>query len=89
MTFLQALILGIIQGITEFLPISSSGHLVLTPFLFGWNIPPEQKFPFDVLVQVGTLVAVFAYFRNDIRTILQDFSGGWFKERRSQRLNRV
>jgi undecaprenyl-diphosphatase len=76
MTFLQALILGIIQGITEFLPISSSGHLVLTPFLFGWNIPPEQKFPFDVLVQVGTLVAVFAYFRNDIHTILQDFFRG-------------
>jgi undecaprenyl-diphosphatase len=76
MTFIQALILGIIQGITEFLPISSSGHLVLTPFLFGWNIPPEQKFPFDVLVQLGTLVAVFVYFWKDIRSIGHDFIQG-------------
>jgi undecaprenyl-diphosphatase len=78
MTFLQALVLGIIQGITEFLPISSSGHLVLTPFLFGWSIPAEQKFSFDVLVQLGTLVAVFAYFWKDIRTILTDFFQGLF-----------
>jgi len=76
MTFIQAFILGIIQGITEFLPISSSGHLVLTPFLFGWNIPAEQKFPFDVLVQLGTLAAVFAYFWKDIRAIVKDFVTG-------------
>jgi undecaprenyl-diphosphatase len=76
MTFLQALVLGIIQGITEFLPISSSGHLVLTPFLFGWQIPQDQKFSFDVLVQLGTLVAVFAYFWKDIQAIVSDFMGG-------------
>ncbi|GAP10404.1 undecaprenyl-diphosphatase [Bellilinea caldifistulae] len=70
MNFLQALILGIIQGITEFLPISSSAHLVLTPFFFGWQIPDEQIFPFDVLVQVGTLVAVIIYFRKDLLRIL-------------------
>jgi undecaprenyl-diphosphatase len=76
MEFFQAFILGIIQGITEFLPISSSGHLVLTPFLFGWNIPPEEKFPFDVLVQLGTLVAVFVYFWKDIVAIVTDFVRG-------------
>lgn len=62
MTYWQAFILGIVQGITEFLPISSSGHLVITPFLLGWSIPERYIFPFDVLVQMGTLVAVIIYF---------------------------
>jgi undecaprenyl-diphosphatase len=66
MTILQALILGIVQGITEFLPISSSGHLVLTPYLLNWQIPEEQVFVFDVLVQIGTLVAVIIYFWGDL-----------------------
>ncbi len=70
MTILQALILGFVQGITEFLPISSSGHLVLVPAVFGWQIPKEQIFPFDVLVQLGTLVAVIIYFRNDLWQII-------------------
>lgn len=62
MTIWQALILGIVQGLTEFLPISSSGHLVITPFLLGWSIPEEYVFTFDVLVQMGTLIAVIIYF---------------------------
>jgi len=62
MTFFQSLILGIIQGLTEYLPISSSAHLVLVPYLLNWNFPTEQIFPFDVLVQLGTLVAVILYF---------------------------
>lgn len=70
MNILQALILGIIQGITEFLPVSSSAHLVLTPYLLGWNIPQEQIFPFDVLVQLGTLLAVIIYFRRDLWEII-------------------
>ena len=69
MTVIQAIILGIIQGITEFLPVSSSGHLVLTPFLLGWSIPADQAFVFDVLVQVATLVAVFTYFWRDLVAI--------------------
>ena len=73
MSILQAFILGIVQGITEFLPISSSGHLVLIPFLFGWSIPEEQIFPFDVLVQLGTLLAVFVYFRADLLRIIKAF----------------
>jgi undecaprenyl-diphosphatase len=69
MTFIQAIILGIVQGATEFLPISSSGHLVIVPFIFGWDIPNGEAFIFDVLVQVATLVAVFAYFWADIWAI--------------------
>lgn len=69
MTIIQALILGIIQGITEFLPISSSGHLVIIPFLLGWDLPKEQIFPFDVLIQIGTLIAVIVYYWNDLTQI--------------------
>jgi len=75
MTILQAIILGIIQGLTEFLPISSSGHLVILPYLLGWEIPAEQIFPFDVLVQIGTLLAVIVYFRQDIVDIFKAWLG--------------
>ena len=73
MTIFQAIILGIVQGITEFLPVSSSGHLVLTPHFLGWNIPEEQVFVFDVIVQLGTLVAVVVYFWDDLWGILTGF----------------
>ena len=63
MTIIQAVILGIVQGLTEFLPVSSSAHLVLVPFLLNWKLDPTQAFVFDVLVQLGTLTAVIAYFR--------------------------
>jgi len=75
MTILQSIILGIVQGLTEFLPISSSGHLVILPHLLGWEIPAEQIFPFDVLVQIGTLIAVIIYFRQDIIDILKALIG--------------
>jgi len=70
MTLLQSIILGIVQGLTEFLPISSSAHLVLVPHLLGWKIPAEEAFVFDVLVQVATIVAVFAYYWKDVKDIL-------------------
>ncbi len=76
MTMLQAFILGIIQGITEFLPISSSGHLVIAPFIFGWDIPADQIFPFDVLVQMGTLLAVIIYFWKDLLNVIKAFVRG-------------
>jgi undecaprenyl-diphosphatase len=75
-SLLQSLILGIIQGITEFLPISSSAHLVLIPHLLGWKIPEAQVFPFDVLVQLGTLIAVILYFWKDLWQILKGFFQG-------------
>ena len=73
MTIFQAIILGIVQGLTEFLPISSSAHLVITPYLLGWKFDPDINFIFDVLVQMGTLVAVIAYFWDDLVGIARDF----------------
>jgi undecaprenyl-diphosphatase len=73
LTLIQSLILGIIQGLTEFLPISSSAHLVLIPHLLGWQIPESQVFPFDVLVQLGTLAAVIIYFWKDLLVIVKAF----------------
>ena len=68
--WLQAFWLALIQGITEFLPISSSGHLVLLPALFGWA---DQGLPFDVAIHVGTLAAVVIYFREDLILIAGDW----------------
>lgn len=62
MELLQAIILGIIQGLTEFIPVSSSGHLVLVPAFFGWE---DQGLAFDAGLHVGTLAAVLLYFRRD------------------------
>ncbi|MDJ0720651.1 MAG: undecaprenyl-diphosphate phosphatase [Desulfobacterales bacterium] len=67
MTLLQAFILGIVQGLTEFLPISSSGHLVIGQHLFGLR---HADLAFDVSVHVGTLGAVVIFFRHDIRALL-------------------
>ncbi len=62
MTIFQAIVLGLIQGLTEFLPISSSAHLALAPFLFGWNDP---GLAFDVALHFGTLLAVLWFFRRE------------------------
>lgn len=67
MDIVQAIILALIQGITEFLPISSSGHLILPNEVFGW---PDQGLAFDVAVHVGTLAAVMIYFRKEIAEIV-------------------
>jgi len=66
MDLLQALILGIVQGATEYIPVSSSAHLVIVPWLLGW---PDPSFAFEVLVQWGTLVGVFVFFWQDIWSI--------------------
>lgn len=68
MPIVHAVVLGIVQGLTEFLPISSSGHLILVPWLFGWNDFDDlgTKKAFDVALHLGTLVAVVAYFRRDM-----------------------
>lgn len=75
MTILQAIVLGIVQGLTEFIPISSSAHLVLVRWLFKWPRGPEA-FAFDVLVQVGTLVAVAVYFWRDLLGMAAHMLGG-------------
>ena len=65
----HAIVLGLVQGLSEFLPISSSGHLLLVPWLFGWNDfagDPQIEKAFDVALHLGTLVAVVAYFWSDL-----------------------
>lgn len=69
----QSIIMGIVQGLTEFLPISSSGHLVIVPHLLGWRFSEQQTFVFDVLVQWGTLLAVVVYYWNDLVHIVIGF----------------
>jgi undecaprenyl-diphosphatase len=65
----QAIILGIVQGLSEFLPISSSGHLLLVPWFAGWDeLDASAKKSFDVALHLGTLVAVVAYFWTDVTT---------------------
>jgi len=60
---LQTIVLALVQGLTEILPISSSGHLILVPWLLGW---PDQGLAFDVAMHMGTLVAIVWYFRDDV-----------------------
>lgn len=69
MSYVQVLFLSLIQGLTEFLPISSSGHLVLLPKFVGW---PDQGLPFDVAVHLGSLIAVLWYFREDLTRMARD-----------------
>jgi len=61
----QAIVLGIVQGLTEFLPVSSSGHLIIVPALLGWNDPFIDSLAFSVMLHIGTLFALLAYFRDD------------------------
>lgn len=63
--FVQALIMGVVQGLTEFLPVSSSGHLIIVPFLFGWHDPFLTSLAFSVMLHIGTLCALLVYFRAD------------------------
>ncbi len=70
MPFFHILVLAVVQGITEFLPISSSGHLLMLPILLGWE---DQGQSIDIAVHVGTLVAVVTYFRQDIFTLARAF----------------
>src|SRR5437763_7646100 len=74
----QAVILGIIQGLTEFLPISSTAHLKIVPSLLGW---PDFGAEFTAVIQLGTLLAVLLYFRQDIvRLVAGFFRGLWTRQ---------
>jgi undecaprenyl-diphosphatase len=66
-SYLHALVLGLVQGLTEFLPISSSGHLILVPRVFGW---PDQGLAVDAALHLGTLGALVAYFRSELIGLL-------------------
>ncbi len=76
MPIFHAVVLGLIQGLSEFLPISSSGHLLLAPWLFGWDDFDDASIEkaFDVALHIGTLIAAVAYFRRDLGVYLRE---GW------------
>jgi undecaprenyl-diphosphatase len=73
MTYTQGIVLGLVQGVTEFLPISSSGHLILVPVVFGW---PDQGLEVDAVIHLGTLAALVAYFRGELRAMVASLGGG-------------
>jgi len=68
MTLLQSILLGVLQGLTEFLPVSSSGHLLLTEYLFGLK---EVPLAYDVLLHTASLLAIIIYFRKIIGTLFK------------------
>jgi undecaprenyl-diphosphatase len=78
----QAIVLGIVQGLTEFLPISSSAHLRIVPALFGWDDPGAA---FTAVVQLGTMLAVVVYFRRDLWAIVRTFLAGLFGDVEARR----
>lgn len=78
MLFWQIIVLALVQGLTEFLPISSSAHLILVPVLTGW---PDQGLAFDVVVHLGTLTAVVWYFRKDVSQLSVDWTQSCLKKK--------
>ncbi|HEX9861500.1 MAG TPA: undecaprenyl-diphosphatase UppP [Nitrospirota bacterium] len=83
MFLFEALVLGIVQGLTEFLPVSSTAHLILFPWALGWDSPMLNSLTFDVALHLGTLVAVLYYFRKDwIRLV-----GAFFTSIKNRRIS--
>ena len=74
MPILHAIVLGLVQGLSEFLPISSSGHLLLVPWLFGWDDfdSHEVEKAFDVALHLGTVFAAIVYFRKDLAVYVRE-----------------
>jgi len=73
MTFLQSFLLGIIQGLTEFIPVSSTAHLLVAEHYMGLDPNDQMLFSFSVLVQLGTLISVFIFYWNDLLGLVQAF----------------
>jgi undecaprenyl-diphosphatase len=80
----QAIVLGLVQGATEFAPISSSGHLILVPWMFGWALigDADVQKSFDVALHVGTLLGALVYFRHDVVR----YAGAWFRSIGARRI---
>jgi undecaprenyl-diphosphatase len=78
MNIIQAIILGIVEGITEFLPVSSTGHLTIVEKLFGLQIDDAGVTAFTAIIQVGAIIAVFVYFRKDIARLFMAWVRGLF-----------
>ena len=85
MSILQAIVLGLVQGATEFAPVSSSGHLILVPWIFGWMLigDADVKKSFDVALHVGTLIGALAYFRKDVVR----YARAWFGSIAARRMS--
>ncbi|MDP9189311.1 MAG: undecaprenyl-diphosphatase UppP [Actinomycetota bacterium] len=85
MNGIYAALLGIIQGLTEFLPVSSSAHLILARAFFGWELAPAFALAFDVALHIGTLAAVVSFFRADLGRMFV----GWFRTLRTRSIETV
>jgi len=81
MLIIQAIVLGLVQGLTEFIPISSSAHLIIVPWLFGWNDPALTSLTFDVALHAGTLIAVLWYFWADWVRVIKAFFASVFERK--------
>jgi undecaprenyl-diphosphatase len=83
-SILEAIVLGLVQGATEFAPVSSSGHLILVPWMFGWGAigDPDLQKSFDVALHMGTLLGALIYFRNDVARYLR----AWFRSIAARRI---
>lgn len=79
MPIFEALILGLVQGLTEYIPVSSTAHLLLIPWLLGWQLDADATFVFTILIQWGTLVGVLIYFWRDIWAIVRGVLDGLIK----------
>jgi undecaprenyl-diphosphatase len=84
-SILQAIVLGLVQGATEFAPVSSSGHLILVPWMFGWMMigDSDMQKSFDVALHMGTLLGAVIYFRRDIAR----YAAAWFRSIGARRLS--
>jgi undecaprenyl-diphosphatase len=84
-SILQAIVLGLVQGATEFAPVSSSGHLILVPWIFGWMLigDADVRKSFDVALHVGTLVGALIYFRKDVVR----YAVAWFRSIGTRRMS--
>jgi len=81
LSLIEIIILALVQGLTEFLPISSAGHLILVPLLTDWD---DQGLTFDLALHLGSLVAVLVYFRREILLVVRDWTGSLLTRRQTE-----